>query len=161
MISEAKLKHIIGVARKCESLSCIFVPSYLSSNYFMMGYLHDIGYEKNGADAHSSRSYLYCTNFGVEDNNFVEAIKLHGIALSFDKMTLEYAILVYSDLTTNYDGNTISINDRIESIKERYGKNSIQYEIALIQKEELQKFFKIKQYEFKEKEQEIKKNFIF
>lgn len=161
MISEAKMKHILGVARKCERLSSIFVPPYLTSNYFLMGYLHDVGYEKQERMAHSARSYLYLTNFGVSNNNFLEAIKLHGAVVPFESITLEYAILVYSDLTTNYLGEDISIDDRISSIKERYGTTSDAYETSLIQKENLKAYFKIMAYKYPNKKDLIESAFKF
>ena len=141
MISENKLKHSLGVARKCKEIASIFVPNYETNNYFMMGYLHDIGYESNESDEHSAKGYLLCLNFGIKDNNYIQAIKLHGSFIPVERMTLEYAILVYSDLTTSYTGEAIPIEDRITSIKERYGENSRQFLTVVCQKYELIKYF--------------------
>lgn len=143
MISENKIKHSLAVARKCYELSSKVTSNEAERfNYFVMGYLHDIGYENGEALGHSLRGYEALLNFGCADNEYVKAIKNHGTPLSKEEITVPYLILVYSDLTTDYLGNSVTIEERLRSIKARYGGNSKQLQNAHEQVEILKSYEK-------------------
>ena len=130
MISDNKLKHSVEVARNCVKLGKEFGLSQSTLDaLFVMGFLHDIGYEtldKDHITEHPQRSYEMITNFIQEINNALSAIKRHG--RYYDNMSLFDYILNYSDLVTNHIGDNVTISDRLESIKQFHGENSEHYQ---------------------------------
>lgn len=140
MISKDKLNHMMGVARKCYAISNQFTTDENERmNYFLMGFLHDVGYENGKAKGHAKRGYDDMLNFGCADNSYLQAIKNHGTYLPENKVTPEYLALVYSDLTVDHLGNDVTVEERLNSIKERYGLLSEQYQNALLQAKLLKK----------------------
>ena len=142
-ISENKLKHSIGVARKCyqiaknEGFDEIFCRKM-----FMIGWCHDVGYEFS--ETHSEHpdisaemfscmisddtvSYVDADHKEVSDtpHKTYNAIKEHGIYT--ENKTDEWRILNMADMQINHKGKEVDVVTRLNGIKNRYGEHSEQY----------------------------------
>ena len=134
-ISENKMKHCLGVARKCYQIA-------KNRNYdeifcrkmFMLGYVHDIGYEfSDEIEGHGCIAAGIIESLGVSDYAFVSAIKFHGYKLDDSlpvKRTKELEILIEADLSVDHMGSEVNPSDRLLSIGFRYGTESKQYKNA-------------------------------
>ena len=128
-ITENKLNHMLGVARKCYKLALERGYSEDEARkLFLIGYLHDIGYEfTDNSEEHAEISYNIIKNtFGKS----VIAIKEHGnpdIGLNNDYLN----ILNIADLTVNSFGKECSVYNRLSDIEIKYGKDSNQYTNAV------------------------------
>lgn len=129
MISENKLKHMIGVARECERLAKEkrATPA-MQTACFIMGLLHDIGYEKcheDDIECHAEKGSEMLKSFKKYEHEIIDAIAKHGNAITntslFDK------ILNTADLTIDHEGNRVSVEERLAEIKNRYEDTNPQY----------------------------------
>ena len=131
MISENKLKHSIGVARECQEIAKQMGKSEeLVDACFVMGFLHYIGYELCDKDysEHPSKSVALLDNFTHHKLDCLRGIKNHGT--KYEGMSdLDY-ILNKADLTVDYDGSKVIMEERLSGIKERYGSDSKNYKDA-------------------------------
>ena len=122
-ISENKVKHMLGVARKCYKISKEMGQSEeFARKMFVIGYNHDIGYEfstKN--ELHNYKSYEMLKTLGIE----CESILHHGELIN--KASLEWLILNQADLQVNSKGEDVGVEGRLYDIKIRYGENSKEY----------------------------------
>ena len=104
-ISENKLLHIIGVARECERLAKeAGLTEREQTACFVMGFLHDIGYERTTPDNATEHPYIgadMITDF-LETDGIVEAIRAHGH--KFENLSIYDRILNQADLTTDFRG---------------------------------------------------------
>ena len=131
-ISENRLRHSIGVARKAYNLSKeMGYAEEFARRMFMLGYIHDIGYEfSTKQEEHPAKSaeLLSLLAGGINNpitDNEVNAIREHGQYPVHN--TLEYKILNMADMLVNSKGEEVSVSQRLEDIKERYGEHSDQY----------------------------------
>lgn len=130
MISENKLKHLIGVARECRRLAKEKgLTTDMCNAMFIMGLLHDIGYEDVEDSTHGDVGYDLVKDFGMHLDDCCDAILTHGI--SFDNWSVFDEILNTADITVSYDGNNVSIEDRLDGIKEKWGSDSVHYQHAV------------------------------
>ena len=148
MITEDRIKHMLSVARKCYSLAK--EEYHLSEEgarvYFVMGLLHDIGYEFCEENSkHSEVGYDMLKILSVYPYafiNMINAIKNHGDPNNVDTDTflneiLNKAIAVYgieaqenlnkADLLVDAKGNNVTIEERLLDIGNRYGYDSKNY----------------------------------
>ena len=133
MITENKLKHTIAVARQCEILAKGYGLSESEQNAcFAMGFLHDIGYE-HCLDTmyHPEEGYNILRDMLKHSDEVLEAIRNHG--KKYEYLSVYDRILNVADLTIDHVGNSVTMEERLESIKERYGADSEQYKDALKQ----------------------------
>lgn len=125
MISEDRLKHIIGVARRCYELAteknwdndaCI--------KMFIIGFLHDIGYEfsDNRGHAEAGADMLNTIDFPS-----AVIIRKHGRPLPIERQPAELRILNQADIETSATGEKVSAEQRLQDVESRYGRESIQY----------------------------------
>lgn len=129
MISENKLKHILGVARECRDLARQRgLSEDMCNAMFIMGLLHDIGYEDDESLSHGSISEKFVRDFNLHINNCCNAIAAHGFV--FDDWNIFDEILNTADMTISYAGNKITMKERLDGIKERYGSDSVHYKQA-------------------------------
>lgn len=131
MISENKIKHSLGVARKCEELAKERQMTLEEQKAcFVMGFLHDIGYEVDGdITEHPNESANYISAFISHKDLCLDAIESHGSVKS--RYTIYDYILNSADLTVNYKGDNVSVERRLEDIKGRHGEESSHYQHAV------------------------------
>ena len=90
---------------------------------FLLGYLHDIGYQFGTNENHNmiGGSLLRNSNY-----KYWKEVYYHGIANSEYK-SLYLDILNTADMMIDKCGNDVGSVKRLEDIKKRYGEDSIQY----------------------------------
>ena len=129
MINEDKLKHSLAVARKMVEIA---KSNNLSDeeikNCFIIGYLHDIGYEftENGVEHNIiGGEILKETNF-----KYWKEVYYHGeVDTSYESLYLD--ILNQADMQIDKYGNDVGYKNRLEDIKSRYGVDSKVYNKCL------------------------------
>lgn len=131
MISDNKLKHSLGVARRCAELAEEYLLSEEEQKAcFVMGFLHDIGYESvTDITKHPQKSAEYVDAFSNYCSLCTNAIQNHGKPAV--NTSLFDIILNTADLTTDFEGKAVSVSDRLEGIRERHGENSPHYRHAV------------------------------
>lgn len=115
--------HSLGVARLMKSLAPLYGLN--PEKMFMLGYLHDIGYEL------TDKPELH--NFEGGDSlrenvhyEYWREVYWHGVhPCPFTSKALD--LLNYADMSIDKKGQQISIEQRLKSIKDRYGENSLTY----------------------------------
>lgn len=128
-ITEPRLKHILGVARKCYQIA---EKEGHNENFcrkmFLVGWLHDVGYEfskTNDEHAQIGSDLLYqCLN-GCDEKS-IHAISQHGNCPA-ENLTDELRILLLADMQTDSLGNDVGVLRRLQDIESRYGKHSKEY----------------------------------
>lgn len=130
MISENKIKHSLAVARKCREIALHQnSDTEFADAMFVMGLLHDIGYEFEPDSNHGHRSVEMIEAFIKHLDGCKDAIACHG--LCFDNWSNYDEILNQADMSTSYDGTPTTIDKRLEGIREIWGENSIHYKHAI------------------------------
>lgn len=124
-ISNDRMKHMLGVARKAYKISKERGhDESFSRKMFLIGYLHDIGYEfSKYSNEHSDIGAELMQN--LIDESIVNTIKYHGKYA--DPETEEWQILNMADMQISYSGEEVTVYDRLEDIKNRYGEFSNEY----------------------------------
>lgn len=124
-ISEDRQNHIMAVARKMHDIVSANPGRFeiTAEDAFLLGYLHDVGYE-------------FCGNQSVHSiigehilvrNRYKYALEVgyHGVPQT--KYSSEaLGLLNYADMTTGPAGQNMTIQERIDDISARYGENSEQ-----------------------------------
>lgn len=121
MIDDDRLNHIISVARlmkdKAEELGLD------KEEMFLLGFLHDIGYEFGDSEEHHIVGYQI-----LEKQNYMysKEVLYHG------KPTDEYRskaldLLNFADMHIDKKGNYVSFKNRLKDIKSRLGEHSMAY----------------------------------
>ena len=120
-----RLKHNYAVANKMIELGKEKSLSEIElQELFLLGYLHDIGYEFGTNENHNSIG----GNLLKESNyKYWQEVYYHGIPNSEYK-SLYLDILNTADMMIDKYGNDVGFDKRLEDIKSRYGEDSIQYE---------------------------------
>lgn len=124
-ITEDKLHHILGVARRCYELA---LEKGYNEDYarrlFLLGWLHDIGYEFSETPEEHGKVANDMISSYVK--NGIYAVRNHGNA-NLDYTGLDLDLLNIADLTVDNKGNKCTVEERLEYIKNKYGENSEQY----------------------------------
>lgn len=141
MISKNKLLHMVGVARECERLAKeAGLTEKEQTACFVMGFLHDIGYERTVRDnafEHPRIGAEMITAF-LETNDAIEAIREHGH--KYENLNIYDYILNQADLATDYAGQHVSVEERLNSLAFAYGKSHRHYKAAAEQAEALLRY---------------------
>ena len=119
-----RLKHSYAVANKMIELGKEKSLSEIElQELFLLGYLHDIGYEFGINDNHNviGGNLLKGSNY-----KYWQEVYYHGIPNSEYK-SLYLDILNTADMMIDKYGNDVGFDKRLENIKKRYGEDSIQY----------------------------------
>lgn len=141
MISDNKIKHMLGVARRCRDLAeSKNLSESLQNACFVMGLLHDIGYElcteHDAPKKHPEKSKELLNAFLRYNREIINAVSRHGKAYS--NLTIFDKILNEADLTTDYQGNHVDVHQRLNDIKTHCTDiNKTHYEHAVKQAEAL------------------------
>ena len=119
-----RLKHCYGVANKMVELGKeMKLSTDQLQELFILGYLHDIGYQFGTNENHN----IIGGNILKENNyKYFKEVYYHGIPNSKYR-SLYLDILNTADMMIDCFGNDIGFDKRLEDIKNRYGKDSIQY----------------------------------
>lgn len=133
-------RHVRGVGIKAESLSRAMLLEDRDRDVLIAaGYIHDIGYapDLKQTGLHQLDGARFIRALGDErlaclvahhsEARFEVGIRGHGEELSEypREDTRVYDALVYCDLTTGPDGKTMTFEDRIREVHERYGEGDI------------------------------------
>ena len=126
MISDNKIKHSLEVARLCAELASLECKdeSYIQA-CFVMGLLHDIGYESGVFKGHSKKSVDYIDSAELYMEDIKSAIANHGQDIVFANRFSE--ILNKADLQVNSKGERVCAFSRLLDIEARYGSDSSEY----------------------------------
>lgn len=123
MITENKLHHILGVARKAYQLAKdLGYDEEFARNMFVLGWTHDIAYEFDDVN-HPEVGMDIMYNFCGVNSNLIEEIGKHGFPMPENKVNIEYLILNCADLTVSPEGKPVTIDERIEEVGNRIDKN--------------------------------------
>ena len=123
-ISESRLHHLLGVARKAYKIAKERGHSEdFARKCFLLGWLHDVGYEF--CDKEKDHAAVGADMLLLLDCNEYEAVSLHGKYM--ENMTEEYRILNMADMQVDAEGNEVDVTKRLEEIKERFGEHSDKY----------------------------------
>ena len=119
-----RLKHSCAVANKMIELGKKRNLSEIElQELFLLGYLHDIGYEFGTNENHN----VLGGNLLKESNyKYWKEVYYHGIPNSEYK-SLYLDILNTADMMIDKYGNDVGFDKRLEDIKSRYGNDSTQY----------------------------------
>lgn len=134
MITDNRLKHILSVARKAREFASKLRPNdkEFQENMFVIGFLHDIGYEFDG-DNHL-HAFIGGKILKRLQFKYWEVISLHG-NIKEKKMSDELYILNCADMSVKSDGVYVTMAERLDDIKERYGFGSEAYKKAALEVE--------------------------
>lgn len=126
-ISEERLHHMIGVARKAYEIARQEgFPEPFCRKMFMIGWNHDVGYEfsEKQPDHCETGAEMLMQITGAYNEN-VHAVQKHGHYSSV--RSDEWRILNMADMLIDHDGKEVDVIKRLDGIKERYGEYSDQY----------------------------------
>ena len=119
-----RLKHNYAVANKMVELGKEknLLDEQLQE-LFLLGYLHDIGYQFGTNENHNMIGGNLLRNSNYK---YWKEVYYHGIPNSEYK-SLYLDILNTADMMIDKCGNDVGFDKRLEDIKKRYGEDSIQY----------------------------------
>lgn len=145
MISENKIKHILNVARRCKEIAKEQgLPESEQNACFIMGFLHDIGYdnlsEGEEVENHPERSYEMIQDGLKYIDEISSAIRNHG--MKYEDLTVFDKILNTADLQINFYGERVSCEERLKDIASRHGEGTIHYKHAVKQYKAIEDFYK-------------------
>ena len=128
-ISEDKLKHSLGVARKCYKIAKrLGYDERYCRKMFVIGFNHDIGYEFCvEKQDHAKVGYQMLLDICHTSTEELEAIECHGKPINDNTYIDEFRILNLADLTIDSKGNEVKVEERLIDIKDRYGEESKEY----------------------------------
>ncbi len=137
MITEYRLKHILGVARKAKEIASKICPDdeKYAQDMFVLGLLHDVGYEF--LETGQGHAKLGGEILERSDYKYSQEIINHGYSEN-TTMTDELFILNCADMTVGVNGKTCSMSERLKDIGVRYGINSQAYNNASLEIKKLQ-----------------------
>lgn len=124
-MDEDRLKHSLAVARKMVEIAKEKnMAEEEIMNCFVLGFVHDIGYEysDNGAEHNViGGNILKDTGF-----KFYNEVYYHG-QVDIDYSSIYLDILNQADMQIDKYGNDVGYDKRLEDIKSRYGQESNVY----------------------------------
>lgn len=129
MISDSRIKHILKVAIKMKKYVAENPGKYSCTpdEAFLIGYLHDIGYEYT--DIQTEHCYKGGEVLRDQGYKYWQEIYYHGVPQEV-YISPELTLLNYVDMTTSPNGEDITLQQRIDDIAVRYGKDSVQVKDA-------------------------------
>ena len=118
MIDENRLKHIYGVAKlMAENAE---KHGLNKQEMFMLGFLHDIGYEFGGSEEHH---VVGAEMLEKENYKYFKEVLFHGMPnVGYESPALD--LLNFADMHINKKGEYVTFEERLKDIAERRGKDS-------------------------------------
>ncbi|MCX5042519.1 HD domain-containing protein [Aldersonia sp. NBC_00410] len=141
LLTPARREHSIEVGRKAERAAEL-VADHLREDFVIAAYLHDVGYGHpdggfhplDGARLLESQGYssAVCHLVAHHTASLIEA-RRRGIDLSeFDQFAYDgpemdnaNRVLWWADMTTGPNGETVTVEERLAEILERYGADDV------------------------------------
>ncbi len=119
-----RLKHSLTVANKMIELGKKYnLSDKKLEELFLLGYLHDIGYEFGNNENHNIIGGELLKENGYK---YWKEVYYHGIP-NCEYQSIYLDILNTADMMIDKSGNNVGFDKRLEDIKSRYGENSMQY----------------------------------
>ncbi len=126
-MDQDRLNHSFAVARKMVEIGKKYkLTEEQLKELFLLGYLHDIGYEFGNNENHRiiGGNILKQSNY-----KYWQEVYYHGeIDCKYSSLYLD--ILNKADMQIDKFGNDVGYDKRLEDIKNRYGKESVIYKKA-------------------------------
>ena len=125
MITNERYNHIIAVARLMmdETLKKYPDDEKKAEDMFVLGLLHDIGYEfGDNLDHNDIGGHI----LERQNYKYFNEVKYHGVCES-NYQSNELDLLNYADMHINARGDYVSFDERLEDIKNRRGGESQAY----------------------------------
>ena len=119
MISSNKIKHCLSVARlmKVKAIEYGEDPEQM----FLLGLLHDVGYEFDGLSDHDVIGGDVLRDSGFK---YWREVYYHG-NVETDYRSRALDLLNYCDLHVSSKGEYVSVEERLKEVRERHGVCSI------------------------------------
>ena len=120
-----RLNHSIAVARKMVEIGKDFgLKEDELKELFLLGYLHDIGYEYDNTGANHNK--IGSNILKQSGYKYHKEVYYHG-EIEDEYSSLYLKILNKADMQIDKYGNDVGYDKRLEDIKNRYGKDSNVY----------------------------------
>lgn len=128
-IDDNRLLHVREVGRVCAELSeSLFGWSDSKSReMFVLGFVHDIGYEYSSNQQQHEK--VGGTILDPMRFKYAQEVYRHGNP-HVEEITHELLILNIADMSVNGSGQRVSFDERLQDIEDRYGTESTQYQNA-------------------------------
>lgn len=124
-ISNERLKHSLEVARLMkETASDKGWSKEKCEEMFILGYLHDVGYEF--AEQQCDHASIGGEILKSQGYKYWKEVSYHG-KLEVDYSSEELDMLNMADMRIDSSGNDVGVAMRLEDIATRYGKESTQF----------------------------------
>lgn len=120
-----RLNHSIAVARKMVEIGKDFgLKEDELKELFLLGYLHDIGYEYDNTGVNHNK--IGSNMLKQSGYKYYKEVYYHG-EVKDEYSSLYLKILNKADMQIDKYGNDVGYDKRIEDIKNRYGNDSDVY----------------------------------
>lgn len=128
-MDEDRMKHTLAVARKMVEIGKKYnLSSKEQQELFILGFLHDIGYEF--LDEKKEHNVIGGEMLKSSEYKYWQEVYYHGMPdPKFDSLFLK--ILNMADMQIDKYGNDVGYTKRLEDIKSRYGEDSVPYQNSL------------------------------
>ena len=126
MISNKRKQHIFAVASLMKEKAPLLGLD--ANEMYLLGYLHDIGYESDESATHNITGGNLLKQCGYK---YFNEVYYHGNPFS-NYSSKELDLLNYCDMHIDCNGSLVTFNERLEDIKSRHGENSSAYNNAKI-----------------------------
>lgn len=125
-VSKDRALHSLSVAQKMKELAQEQCPGDIefAQDMFSLGIVHDIGYEYAAIQTeHAEVGGNILKRVGYK---YWQEVFSHGYSdATYDSLALR--ILNTADLSTDAKGNRVTVQERLDDVKARYGEDSFQY----------------------------------
>ena len=126
MISDKRKQHILAVARLMKEKAQLIGLD--ENEMFLLGFLHDIGYEIDESQSHNITGGNLLKQTGFK---YYNEVYYHGNPFS-EYSSKELDLLNYCDLHIDSNGSYVTFSERLDDIKNRHGENSSAYKNSKI-----------------------------
>ena len=137
MITSARWQHILGVARRAKALAEKLRPQdeMFAQDMFLLGMLHDFGYEfcENPSDHPSTGAEI----LKRQGYRYWKEVADHG-NINVTEVSDALFVLSCADMTTGPGGERFTMQQRIDNMVQRYGKESHAHKKAKVAAKKLQ-----------------------